>query len=88
MKRLVWYEYRKLWNHVSVIAVLAMAVIVTLYAYIYLNLQGRRTITADGQIISGLPSYRVLKDESADLEGVMDGEYLKRLKESYDSSFD
>ena len=87
MKRLVWYEYRKLWNHVSVIAVLAMAVIAMLYTYIYMNIQ-RRTITADGQIISGLPSYRALKDESEELEGVMDGEYLKRLKESYDSSFD
>ena len=87
MKRLIWYEYRKLWNHVSNAAVLAMIVITTLYTFIYLNIQ-TRTIAADGQIVSGLPAYRALKEVSEEMQGVMDGEYLKHLKESYDSSFE
>lgn len=87
MKRLVWYEYRKLWNYVSIAAVLSMIVIATLYTFIYLNIQ-TRVIAADGQIISGLPAYRALKEATEEMQGVMDGEYLKHLKESYDNSFE
>ena len=87
MKRQIWMEYRKLWNKVSVVAVIAMCVVVVLHLFVYLNLQ-YRTIDSNGKIVEGISSYRALKEASKDLEGVMDGEYIKKLIASYNNSFE
>lgn len=89
MGALVKFEYRKLWNKVSVVTVTAMFVISSLHTFIYLDLNSQwRAIDKDGEIVSGLASYRTLKEASKDIEGVMDGEYLKSLKEKYELSTD
>lgn len=89
MRTLVRFEYRKLWNRVSVAAVIAMCMISTLHTFIYLNMNGQwRAIDTGGQIVSGLSSYRILKEASKDIKGTMDGEYLRRLKEQYAVSED
>ena len=44
--------------------------------------------TTDGQIVSGLSAYRVLRDASKDIEGVIDDAYLQKLKEQYENSID
>lgn len=87
MKRQIWMEYRKLWNKVSVVAVIAMCIVVILHVFVYLNWQ-YRSIDSNGEIVEGLASYRALKEASKDLEGVMDGEYIQKLIESYNNSFE
>ncbi len=87
MKRQIWMEYRKLWNRISAVAVVFMCVTAVLHVLVYLNLQ-YRSIDKNGEIVSGLASYRALREASKDLGGVMDGEYLRKLKVSYDNSFE
>lgn len=87
MKRQIWMEYRKLWNKVSVVAVIAMCVVAALHLFMYLNWQ-YRSIDSNGNIVEGLASYRALKEATKDLEGVMDGEYIQKLITKYNNSFE
>lgn len=87
MRRQIWMEYRKLWNKVSVVAVMAMCIMVVLHLFVYLNWQ-YRSIDSNGEIVEGLASFRALKEASKDLEGVTDGEYIQRLITSYNNSFE
>ena len=87
MKNLIKMEYRKMWNKITIAAVIAMSVLTTLFTFIFLNIQ-QRTIDNNGEIVHGLQSYRALKEASEDLEGEMNGEYIQKLIKKYDSSFD
>lgn len=87
MKRQIWMEYRKLWNKVSGVAVIAMCIVALLHVVVYLNWQ-YRAIDSNGEIVEGLASYRALKEASKDLEGVMDGGYIQKLITSYNNSFE
>lgn len=80
-------EYRKLWNKISGVAVIAMCVVAALHLLVYLNLQ-YRSIDSQGEIVEGLASYRALREASEELEGAMDGEYIQNLIISYNNSFD
>lgn len=89
MWRLVKFEYRKLWNRVSIVTVMAMCVLSTLHTFIYLNLNSQwRAIDTNGEIISGLKSFRALKEAAEEIEGVVDGNYLQNLREQYEKSAD
>ena len=89
MWTMVKFEYRKLWNRVSLVAVTVMCIISTFHTFIYLNMNGQwKAISTDGQIVSGLSAYRVLRDASKDIEGVIDDAYLQKLKEQYENSID
>lgn len=89
MLRMVKFEYKKLWNWVSIAAIIAMCILSTLHTFIYLNMKGQwRAIDADGEIVSGLGSYRALKDACKEIEGIIDDEYLKNLQEQYAASVD
>ena len=62
MWTMVKFEYRKLWNRVSLVAVTVMCIISTFHTFIYLNMNGQwKAISTDGQIVSGLSAYRVLR---------------------------
>ena len=87
MKKQILMEYRKLWNKIAGVAVIAMCVVVILHLLIYSNLQ-YRSIDSQGQIVEGLASHRTLREATKDLVGVMDGEYIQNLITSYNSSFD
>ncbi len=87
MKRQIVMEYRKMWNKVSIVAVIAMCLVTVVHLLVYLNLQ-YRAIDKDGRLVEGLASYRALLEASKEIEGVMDGEYIKKLKTSYDGSYD
>lgn len=87
MKNLIKMEYRKMWNKITIAAVIAISVLTTLFTFIYLNIQ-RQTIDNNGEIVYGLQSYRALKEASKDLEGVMDSDYIQKLIKKYDSSID
>lgn len=85
----VKFEYRKLWNRVSIVAVMAMCILSTLHTFIYLDMNSQwRAIDKNGEVVSGLASYRALKEASKDIEGIMDGEYLQELKKQYEASAD
>lgn len=89
MRAMVKFEYRKLWNWVSIAAVVAMCILSTLHSFIYLNMKGQwRAIDANGEIVSGLGSYRTLKGVCKDIEGAIDGEYLENLQKNYEASAD
>lgn len=87
MKDLIKSEYRKLWNGVSIVSLVALSILTVIYAVVTLNIQ-HRTIDSDGNIVTGLASFRTLKDAAEDIEGIMDGEYIQTLIKKYDSSFD
>ena len=55
MKKQIWMEYRKLWNKIAGVAVIAMCIMVVLHLLIYLNLQ-YRSIDSRGEIVAGLVS--------------------------------
>lgn len=89
MRIMVKFEYRKMWNRMSVVAVIAMCILSTLHTFIYLNMKGGwRAIDANGNIVSGLESYRALKEACEDIEGTMDGKYIANLQEQYAASVD
>lgn len=89
MWRLIKFEYRKVWNRVSVVAITAMCIFSSLHTFIYLNLDSQwRAIDVNGEIVSGLSSYRALKEASKEIKGVVDGEYLQELKKKYAQSAD
>ena len=87
MKRQIYMEYRKMWNKITGVAVLAMCAVVILHLFIYLNLQ-YRAIDSEGQIVEGLASYRALKEASEEIKGTMDGTYIRELVDKYNNSFD
>ena len=89
MRMLVKFEYRKLWNRVSIVAVMAMCILSTLHTFIYLDMNSQwRAIDKNGEVVSGLASYRALKEASKDIEGIVDGKYLLDLKKQYEASAD
>lgn len=87
MKRQIYMEYRKMWNKITGVAVLAMCAVVILHLFIYLNLQ-YRAINSEGQIVEGLASYRALREASEEIKGTMDGTYIRELVDKYNNSFD
>ena len=50
MRTLVQFEYRKLWNRISIVAVMAMCILSTLHTFIYLDMNSQwRAIDKNGQ---------------------------------------
>lgn len=87
MKDLIRFEYKKMCNGISIVSLVALSILTVIFAIVTLNLQ-YRTIDSDGNVVNGLASFRVLKEVSEDLEGALDGEYIRGLIEKYDSSYD
>lgn len=87
MKELIKLEYRKIWNKSTIAAVVALFMLSTLHTIIYLNRQDR-TIDKDGKLVTGMASYRALKEASKDIEGVMDQNYIQTLIKKYNASQD
>lgn len=88
MGQLVKFEYRKMWNRINLVVMIAMILVSSIYIMTFLPAQ-RRTIDADhGKMVNGYASYRALRDVSKDLEGEMNGKYLKKLVKKYNESYD
>ena len=81
------YEFKKLWNRLTKIAVGALVLIITVFTIItsYAS-QSVQVIKSDGEIVKGITAHRVLKEESLGIEGVLDTEYLENLVEEYNAS--
>lgn len=87
MKKLIKFEYRKLWNKVTIVAIVALCILSSLHTFVYLNIQ-QRTIDNKGEIVRGLGSDRALKKVSEDVEGIMNGEYFQSLLAAFEKSAD
>lgn len=87
MKDLIKLEYKKLWNGVSIVSIVALSILTIIFAVVTLNIQ-HRTIDKDGNIVSGLSAFRALKEAAEDIEGEMDGEYIQNLIKKYNFSYD
>lgn len=60
MKDLIRCEYKKMWNGISIVSIVALSILTVLFAIVTLNLQ-YRTIDSDGNMVEGLASFRTLK---------------------------
>lgn len=87
MKNLIRLEYKKMWNGISLVSLVALSILTIIFAIVTLNLQ-YRTIDSDGNMVKGLASFRTLKEASKDLEGQLNGEYIQKLIQKYDASYD
>lgn len=85
MKTQIRFEYRKLWNKVSIVALIALIIVTTLYSLVYSQIQ-RRSMDKNGNFVSGLAAYRAMKEATKDIEGEMDDAYLKKLIKKYNAS--
>lgn len=75
----LYYEIKHCFNKVSIFALLLFLLVVFLHSIIYLSIQCR-TILPDGTLVEGLSSHRAFSEASKELKGVLDDEYLQKLK--------
>lgn len=87
MEGLIRLEYKKMWNGISIISLSALSILTIIFAVVTLNLQ-YRAIDSDGNMVKGLASFRTLKEASKDLEGQLNEEYIRKLIQKYDASYD
>lgn len=85
--KLMKLEYRKMWNGISIASIAALSILTIVFAVVTLNIQ-QRALDKNGDVVSGLPAFRALKESAEDLEGVMDGEYIQNLIKNYNASYD
>ncbi|MGL4656480.1 MAG: ABC transporter permease subunit [Sarcina sp.] len=87
MFRLLKYELKKLWNKTTKIAVGCLVVIISIFVIMgsYAN-SSIQVITESGDIVKGITAHRVLREESLDIEGTLDTQYLNNLVKEYNSS--
>lgn len=85
--KLLWYEIKHCFHKNAVFAIGAMLMIGVLHSLIYLNLQ-YRTVKSDGELVYGLKAFRTYYEISKDLDGVLDDEYLQKLRNEYEKSYE
>ena len=84
---IIKFELKKLFNKVTIIALILMCTLTALHGLVYLNLQWT-TVKANGELVEGVVSFRALKEESNDIKGVINQEYLDKLNKNYEKSYD
>lgn len=87
MRTLIKFEYQKLWNTISILAIAAVTILTTVFAFIYYS-NPWIGIGQKHQTVSGIFAFRAVKESSKDLEGIMDETYLKNLVQKYQNSYD
>lgn len=88
MKQLVNFEFKKIWSQVTVLSVISLFFISSVLNFIFYLDPANSTITSKGEIVRGIKSFRVLKDESKNLEGVINQGYLNDLTKEFYSSIE
>lgn len=86
MLKLIKYEFRKLWNRVTILAILLMVLVLSSYYFIVEGDKGNTAVGNNGEIVHGIRAYSVLREQSKDIEGVMDQKYIDKLVKNYNSS--
>lgn len=84
---IVKYEFKKIWNKVTVISVISLIVLCSALNVISIAYYSGLTIMkSDGDMIIGVESYKTLKNETKPLEGTLNQKYLDNLTKKYNSS--
>ncbi|WP_010296739.1 membrane protein [Clostridium senegalense] len=84
MKELVKYEFKKIWTQLTIVSVVLLVIISTINVFIILF--NSEAITSEGKEVNGLKSCRAIRNESKDIQGVMNQEYLDNLVKNFNSS--
>lgn len=85
MKQIIKYEFRKIWTKLTIISVISLMVVSTTLNFIaFFN--SEVAITSDGDEIRGIRSFRAIKNQSEDIKGEMNQEYLDNLVKEFNSS--
>lgn len=88
MRKLIFYEFKKLWSRTAILAVAALilfSMIMTGIFYIYYE---NPIITATGERVTAVNNYWRLKKESESLEGVVNQKYLENIVDEFESSIE
>ncbi|TCZ77073.1 hypothetical protein E0485_11440 [Paenibacillus albiflavus] len=88
MKRLILYEFKKLWNKPAILAVVALMLYSAMMTGIYYLYYEQTTITGEGEKVSGVGAYWAVKEEAKELEGTVDQQYLENLVKQFNSSIE
>lgn len=86
MIKLVLYEFRKTCNQVAILAIIALIILSSADTLIFYLNPNISIISSGGEKIKGLKSFKELKKQSKDIEGIIDQEYLNSLIKKYNSS--
>lgn len=85
MKQIIKYEFRKIWTKLTIISVISLMVVSTTLNFIaFFN--SEVAITSDGDEIRGIRSFRAIKNQSEDIKGEINQEYLDNLVKEFNSS--
>lgn len=85
MKKLIKYEFKKMWTQITIISVISLIVVSTILNILPYFSSGE-AINTDGKYIEGIGSFRSIKNESKDMKGIMDQDYLDNLVKDFNSS--
>lgn len=88
MKKLIFYEFKKLWSKTAILAVCSLMMFSMIMAGIYYMYYENSTITSSGEKVSGVGAYWTLKEESKNLEGQVDQNYLDNIVDEFESSIE
>lgn len=86
MKKLIYYEFKKLWNKTSLLAISALVLFLIIMSGLYYGYYENPIITSNGDKIIGPFSHYALKEQSHTLEGKVDQKYLDDITSEFDSS--
>lgn len=87
MFNLLKCELKKLCNKTTRIAISSLVIIISVFVILgsYAD-SSIQVITENGDIVKGIIAHRVLREESLDIEGTLDTEYLNNLVKEYNFS--
>ncbi|MGL5614675.1 MAG: hypothetical protein ACRDD2_00360 [Sarcina sp.] len=86
MVQLVIYEFKKIWNKVTLLAILAMILVLGSYYFIVYGDKINTAIGKNNEVVTGIKVFKELKEESKDIKGVMNQGYLDSLVKNYNLS--
>lgn len=86
MKRLVMYEFRKIWSQVTILTLASLILLITVLNLISYLGSSDSMINDNGEKVKGIKALRELSKEAGDIKGVINQEYLDNLLKEYNSS--
>ncbi|MGL5713570.1 MAG: hypothetical protein ACRCXT_13770 [Paraclostridium sp.] len=85
MRELVKYEFRKIWTKLTFVSVISLVVVSTILNFIsFIN--SPIGITSDGKQVKGIKSFSAIKNQSEDIKGEINQEYLNNLVKKFNLS--
>lgn len=85
MKKLIMFEFRNMWNQLTIVSVVALVILTTAFNFVtFIN--SPLAMASSGKAVKGIGSYRIVKNELGSRKGVMDQAYLDRLTKEYNES--